>query len=469
VPAGIWLIRKLDRGTPLPLIVTVPVVWTALEYVRAHALTGFAWYFLGHTQHDFLAVIQISDIAGAYGVTFVVAAVNALVFELIFRWSNARRFLGMSEPVNTPRLACTALRVIAVAALVGGTIGYGAWQLRDTEFAVGPRVALLQGNIDQRIKNEANQGGTSDAVKTMFDEYASLCHKAALQSPRPDLIVWPETSWPGTWIESPAGVPHTDYPKMRDWFARWGIPQLVGLNSSIGEEKSRRLHNSALLFDNTGAVGKRYDKMHRVPFGEYVPFLDWFPWMSYFAPYDFDYSIRPGTEFTRFPAEQSHFGVLICYEDTNPYLARQYVTGDSKVDFLVNISNDGWFDGSSEHEEHLAICRFRAVESRRAVVRAVNMGVSAIIDGNGRVLAPTQVAENIWEIRSEASKPPDLGIRNWKRFKKVSAVIAGDVPVDHRGSLYAAWGDWLPQGCWLFIAGGLTWSFTRRNARMQPE
>src|SRR5260370_39296723 len=103
--------------------------------------------------------------------------------------------------------------------------------------------------------------------------------------------------------------------------------------------------------------------------------------MNKLAPYDFDYSITPGTVQTRFRLGKHHFGVFICYEDTDPYLARQYVRqdgGEPTADFLVNISNDGWFDGSSEHEQHLAICRFRAVECRRSVARAVNMGISGI-------------------------------------------------------------------------------------------
>src|SRR5207237_2965743 len=114
-----------------------------------------------------------------------------------------------------------------------------------------------------------------------------------------------------------------------------------------------------------------------------------------------------------------------CYEDTDPYLARQYVRPGSAaptVDFLLNISNDGWFDGTSEHEEHLAICRFRAIECRRAIARAVNMGISAVVDGNGRVIA--------------------LPRADWTRSKKVAAVLTAAVPIDHRVSLYARFGDW---------------------------
>jgi apolipoprotein N-acyltransferase len=167
--------------------------------------------------------------------------------------------------------------------------------------------------------------------------------------------------------------------------------------------------------------------------------------MNRFAPYDGPYSVRPGESFTRFPLGPFRFGVIICYEDTDPLLARQYVRfsgDDPPVDFLINVSNDGWFDGSSEHEEHLAICRFRAIECRRSIARAVNMGISAVIDGNGRVIALPE---------------PTLA-----ESKKVAAVLTAVIPIDRRFSLYAAWGDWLPWGCWGLLALALAWSFLRR-------
>ena len=123
----------------------------------------------------------------------------------------------------------------------------------------------------------------------------------------------------------------------------------------------------------------------------------------------------------------------------------------------MNISNDGWFDGTSEHEEHLAICRFRAVECRRSVVRAVNMGVSAVIDGNGRVLRPELVrcdGDNcIWQVAGD--HPGPLPVSDWSQFKKVAGVLIATVPIDSRSSLYARWGDWLPIGCWIVVGAGV--------------
>ena len=139
---------------------------------------------------------------------------------------------------------------------------------------------------------------------------------------------------------------------------------------------------------------------------------------------------------------------------------------EKPVDFLVNISNDGWFDGSSEHDEHLAICRFRAIECRRAVARSVNMGISAVIDGNGRVLAPKVVGREdgalLWDLDKSAASA-ELPVERWGEFKKVPGVLFATIPLDDRGSFYVRWGDWLPLLCWALIGVTLLCLFLRRR------
>jgi apolipoprotein N-acyltransferase len=327
--------------------------------------------------------------------------------------------------------------------------------------------------VDQRTRNEAATAQGAEARKRMASHFVTLCDQAAETRPLPNLIIWPETSFPGAWVEDSPGRPDEVSQKMiREVAERWPTPVLAGISSYIhGTEVREVRYNSALLICPEGKNGQvvgRYDKVHRVPFGEYVPLQDWFPWMNYFAPYDFDYSVRAGESQTRFPLGPYHFGVLICYEDTDPWLARQYVrrNGEPQADFLVNISNDGWFNGTSEHEEHLAICRFRAIESRRAVVRAVNMGVSAVIDGNGRVRQPTwrqprdPEESPIWEVH-QGTDQAELPLAQWGQFKKIAGVLVADVPIDRRISFYALWGDWLPQACWLLIAAGFVWPYVR--------
>jgi apolipoprotein N-acyltransferase len=521
VPAGVWLVRRLDRGTPLPLVLTVPLVWCALDFFRGsldffccNFRGGFAWYFLGHTQHAFLSVVQIADLGGVYAVTFVVAAVNALVFEWLYALPGFRRLLGLTKPEPHPnaadrlqgphsrkllgptepqhpwRSAALLVQSAAVLLLVVSDLAYGYWRLGQNGFAPGPRVALVQGNVPQSIRN-ATSGGSQDAGKEMLDHYDFLSRLAAHQKDRPELIVWPETCFPGTWYETAPGVPPDRVPP--DWgplladsrdLARdvprlWLTNVLIGLDSQVlGADGKSRRYNSSILISEDGRAAGRYSKMHLVPFGEYLPFRG-LPRMKYLSPYDFDYSVTPGEKQTRFALGKYHFGMVICYEDSDPYLARQYArpeAGEPPVDFLVNTSNDGWFDGTSEHEEHLVVARFRAIECRRPLLRAVNMGISAVIDGNGWVVAPQTrwVAINggkvpMWDVPGDGLDAPGLPPARWHEFKKVAGVLTAVVPLDGRFSVYVAWGDWLPWACWAVVGTGLAWTWIGRRLRRQTR
>ena len=469
--AGLALIRRLDR-LGLPLAVSVPVAWVALEYFRMHfptgfpflkaigmyQMVGFGWYFLGYTQHAFAPLIQIADIGGVYAVSFLVGAVNGSTADWLLRTDAVRRWLrwpaspaasparevGGSAPRAAPRARPIPSTAI-VAVLLLASVCYGFDQVRTTEInatpsdgPLGPRVAAIQGSVPQFVKNKRG--------KSLAETYMALHGQALRGTPRPDLIVWPETCCPDDWIDAAPGqtAPEEFVHEARECarvFAavQFGTPVLLGLNGREWEAGRIWKYNSALLLDVHGKKVARYDKMHLVPFGEYVPFGETLPWMRALSPYPYDYSCRPGEHWTRFPVTTQTgkvftFACLICYEDSDPYLARQYVANDS-VDFFVNISNDGWFNGTEEHEQHLAICRFRAIEARRAVVRSVNMGISAVIDAGGRVVA--------------------LPGATWGESKKIEAVVSAVVPIDHRGSLYATLGDWVPAGCWLGLLAGL--------------
>jgi apolipoprotein N-acyltransferase len=474
-PFILFVLRRLERHTALPLVVTLPALWTALELLRCNFCSafdgGFPWYLLAHAQHDHLAFIQVSDLTGAYGVSFVLAAANALLFEVLYSRPAFRQWLaGPGAPRRWSRMALLA-QGVGVAGLVMAVGGYGLWRLSQDSFSPGPRIALVQGNLDQRIRNDSSF--SDQAATTVRDHYLELANLAART--RPDLIVWPETSWPYSWEEVKPGTPSPGSAKMAQEFAQhWHTPSLLGVNALVWSEDGRmRRYNSAVLVGADAQLQGRYDKIHRVPFGEYVPLRDWLPWMNRLAPYDYDYSVWPGTSFPRFSLKggdgrpDSTFGVLICYEDTDPSMARPYGGGDGKpaADFVLNISNDGWFNGTSEHDQHLAVCRFRAVECRRAVVRCVNMGISAVIDGNGRVLAPRPLAlpdaappkgVHVWQAEATPGAP-GLPPSRWAEFKKVRGVLVAAVPLDGRVSLYARYGDWLPWSCAVLLGLALLW------------
>jgi apolipoprotein N-acyltransferase len=478
---ALFLLRRLDRATPLPLTLTLPLVWTFLEFFRARFIGGFAswwlgshqhdipggfgWYFLGYSQHAFLELIQVADLVGVFGVGFLISAVNGLLFESLAVRAWFRRWVPTSSPVRCSRMSLLS-QALALGLLLGAVLLYGSWRLGQEVGKPGPRLALMQGNLDQRIRNQATDAGNDlrkSAQATMREHYETLSDLAAEQ--KPDLIVWPETSYPSYWEEIAPGKPEPHSQELaRELTSHSGCPILLGANACVRCNDLRiRFYNSAVLLDAQGRWQGRYDKTHRVPFGEYIPVRNWLPFLNALAPYDFDYSVQPGEQFTRFPlmkgTQRASFGVMICYEDTDPVMARPYGGSDGSppADFLINISNDGWFQGTSEHDEHLAICRFRAIECRRAVCRAVNMGISALIDSSGRVLRPQarpvewrrpgEVSEefSLWEI--EPGTKEQLPVAEWANYKKVAGVLLATVPLDDRSSFYARTGDWLPCVC----------------------
>ncbi len=508
-PAAVLLTRVLERRTWLPLTVTFPAVWVALEYVRAFLLTGFPWFYMAHSQHDHLTIIQITDLGGTFAVSLLIVAVNAFIFDLLYQSSDVRGLFGFRPPSPGPRTfrddwpelggiffaswRCgILLDGCALGALVVAACFYGNWRLSQDTVRPGPAVALLQGNVDQRLRNQAP---SDNKQKLIAKHYAELCQRVLDARVGVELVIWPETSFPMGWFEmsrnwEPEPGNPADRKKLEEWrfleagsregVQAWGkrtqVAQLLGVNAfTLDATGNERRYNTALFMNANGSAEARYDKMHRVPFGEYVPLKDWLPFMNWLSPYNFDYSIRPGDKFTRFNLDSYRFGVLVCYEDSDPFLARRYVDDDDEegpVDFLVNISNDGWFDGTSEHEIHLAVSRFRAIECRRAMVRAVNMGISAVIDGNGRVLRPDEPMpdENkpkLWAIPYGGIHADRLPEATWASYKKVAGALVAVVPIDDRFSLYAAAGDWLPALCWLLIGLGTigTWVVARFRKR----
>jgi apolipoprotein N-acyltransferase len=496
---AIGLLRWLERSTTLPLLLTLPVVWVGLEFARAHVITGFPWYFLAHTQHEQSRLIQVADLTGAYGISFLVAACNALFFEFLWQIAFLRRLTGCSK---APRANVRGLLVqssVWVLVLTACLL-YGGFRLGQDSQRPGPRLAMLQSSVPQGVRNEDSSPEGENRKKVTEDlwgHYLGLCGLAA--SYQPDLIVWPETSVPGGWSQLASNYPRgTTLPKAwpdhLEWSNRvaqamsgwWHTPLLLGVNNTVLREDNREIgYNSALLLDARGQTQGRYDKIHRVPFGEYVPLREWIPWMDLLSPYDYDYGVAAGDGNPRLPVASRtgrpfHFGVTICYEDTDPSLNWVYGRGNTNTgyDFIVNISNDGWFEGTAEHEQHLAIARFRSIEVRRGMVRAANMGISAVIDGNGRVLRPQQIplpqdvallglaarpvcaaaipwlllAKRfpVWDVPAGAAAE-ELPVAEWANYKIVPGVLLANIPIDRRSTFYASCGDWLPWGCWFFL------------------
>lgn len=381
------------------------VLWTGLEYVRATLLTGFPWNLLGVTQYRNIAIIQVAAVGGVYAVSAVVMMLNTGLALTARRLCQAG--LGGTARRRFHAELMLTLIVCAVAWIRGAdyarrTPGRGEGESR--------LVALVQPNIQQRRKWDE---GDSSRILDELEKYTGL---AALM--RPTLIVWPETA-------IPAALPD---PVVQKWLAETfdlDIPLLVGALEwgDFREGERQYLYNSSFLINKYGAIVGTYRKQHLVPFGEYIPLEGVFPFLGNLSPLGF--SCRPGKNvITMQLPDGMEFGPLICFEDIMPYLSRRAVRKGARL--LVNQTNDGWFDGSSGHEQHLANAVFRAVENRVSMVRAANSGVSAFIDPAGRI---TAMEDGEGGRRTEFAG--FAGSMAWLRGE--------DSPV----TLYTRFGDWM--------------------------
>lgn len=418
--AALWVGLRIPSWLLAP---AAGALWTALEYLRANLLTGFPWELLGYSQHGRLTLIQAADVTGVYGISFLVVTLNAAVFLLlcgIFR----RRWQDV--PLE-PRAAGSVV-LIALACL-GGTAGYGQWRLNriDALMAAAPKptVAVVQGNIDQARKwDPAFQAAT-------VDRYLHLSLEAL--GGFPELIVWPETATP-FYLHEPS--PLTD--RVVGFVGRAGAPLLVG--SPFYQERDGKIdyYNSAYLLDAEGDVAGRYDKVHLVPFGEYVPLRRLLPFVGKMVPQVGDF--KPGRRGTVLRWGDRRLGVQICYEIIFPALARQMTANGA--DLLVNITNDAWFGRTAAPEQHFSMAVFRAVENRRTLARAANTGISGFIGPDGRVLARTGLFTGV-----AASQP---------------------VPLLTERTFYSRFGDLWAWGCLVAAAVVVTAGRRRRGGGKFP-
>ena len=457
-PAFVLASRAAVRRGRVPLAVAVPVVWCGLEWFRAHVFTGFAWNLLGHSQWSWAGVIQVSDLFGAYAVGFVVAAVNGAVAATLP--ASVFRGLGLStdrggRPLDLPETPRrTAWRSAGGAvALLAAVLVYGAVRRAGEPFPAGPRVALVQTHDPSRM------GKPADETDMAYRRLMALSEQAVPH--RPDVILWPESAFPWPLFDVAEGVtdaaidadptlPPPDFVRstaVRDTLGnladRADAAFLVGLTAgdiapgaTPDRLAVRRSVSAAFAVPGAGYRG-RYAKVHRVPFGEYVPLVETLPFLKWLSPFEEGMGVVAGDRPVGFEYRGTVFAPLICYEDTVPGLVRDARSGTG-ADVLVNLTNDGWFDGSSEQEQHLAVSVFRAVETRTPLVRAVNTGVSAVIDGDGVVRTPdVRVGPRGEPLPADA---PLL-------YDDAPAVLVADVPLDPRGSLYVRWGDWFAVLC----------------------
>lgn len=445
----------------MPLTLAAPMVWVGLEFARAYLFTGFSWYYLGHSQYRWTGLIQVSDLVGAYGVSFLMVMTAATLALLVTpRWfQKLRLVLPATGEVLTPSPQAMKRHVIISLTVFAAVVGYGYWRLSSASFENGPRVALIQGNFTSSVKHNPEE------IQTIYNEHYSLTTTAVHVGRSPDLIVWPETMFRSPLMVNQDGLdldqlravsPQIDpnwwddprtVQLLSDMSQQTSAAMIIGLESWVARDSGVSFYNSAAFLTPDGGISGRYDKLHRVPFGEYVPLRDEVPFLKNFSPYGPDSGIDRGLQPTVFAYQDWRAAPVICFEDTVPHLVRDVMraTRHSKdgreVDYLVNLTNDGWFHGSSELDQHLITAAFRCVENRVPMIRAVNTGVSAVIDGNGTIVEPEMMLDGDGE--SIAWLDPDTG--RWR--KQLSAAVIHPIPLDGRTSLYTRFGDWFAGLC----------------------
>lgn len=383
-----WLTRLLIPRVGFRFYLGVPIVYAACERLREWIITGFPWFELGHTQHARLWLIQVCDLTGVAGLNLLVAAVNAAVAGLVLRCLERGR-AGLADKGVWGAIA-------GLSILLGGVLAYGHWRLEHARRIEGPEIGLVQGNIPQDVKELEEEISAEDwdrLAEGWWRTQAALTDQMlAGRGKPPDMVVWAETMFPwpfytirgkGPWPPlSLRGNRHLDrlYRKVE---TEWRTRFLLGAQTDEYDpaKKAYRDYNSTYLLSPEAAWEGRYDKIRLVIFGEYVPMQDDWPWVESLVKWASKItsvsSCRRGTQVTVYRLGAARFGTPICFEIMFADACREMVTNGAN--FLVTVSNDGWFRDSEELDQILIVTKFRAVENRVGIVRATNTGVSAFV------------------------------------------------------------------------------------------
>ncbi len=380
-----------ERG--VPQAASAPLLWTSLEFIKSYIFTGFPWENLAYSQYLYRPIIQVADLTGTYGVTFIIVLINIVIYDILSDTIAADR---KSSPKRLAMEAGGAFLLLFIL-LIYGNLRINEIE-REMKRSPALDIALIQGNIDQSSKwNPEYQQETLASYKSL-SEHLPIAGSG--------LVVWPETAVPFYFQERDLKSIqiYQTAKKTGHWF-------LFGSPSYHKEGGGVSFYNSAFLVSPAGEIAGRYDKVHLVPYGEYVPWRKFFPFLGKLVEGAGDFSTGDG--YYPLTMNNRKIGILICYEAIFPEASRAYKR--SGAELLVNITNDAWFGLTSAPYQHLSMMPFRAVENRLYVVRAANTGISAVIDPTGRIESGTDLF--------------------------VEAALAGQVRFVDSGTYYMAYGD----------------------------
>ncbi|MFO7557337.1 MAG: apolipoprotein N-acyltransferase [Desulfobacterales bacterium] len=360
---------------PVGIFFLIPVLIVSFEYLRSFLFSGFPWELLGYSQYNRLPLIQISDITGVYGVSFLIALVNGAFLIVLLHLTRVR---WQNFPVSKKVAAGSAGMTVLVVAAV---LLYGNQRIKTVdELQAGSpavKISVIQGNIDQSKKWEHSY------QQETVEKYIRMSLSTSSESP--ELIVWPETATPFYFLSRY----HVDLTRLiQEGVKRSGAFFLVGSPSYERNNHEIEYYNSAYLLNPEGESIGKYSKVHLVPYGEYIPLKKWIPFLGKLVAQVGDF--KPGKKGSTLKWGENRIGIQICFEVIFPELAR--AMAKNRAALFVNITNDAWFGTSSGPHQHFSMTIFRSVENKRALVRSANTGISGFIDPCGRILSKTSLS-----------------------------------------------------------------------------
>lgn len=355
-----WSFAFLSQRWPRLCFWLAPALWVSTEYLRAHLLTGFPWCLLGYALVDAVDLARLASVTGVYGLSFLLMMVNASIACL---WlSPSKR--GLCQLVS----------------VLGGLVSLAWFSSLMRPQLPAPQQAgrIVQTNIT------LDQEWDLESKLSLLDELSQLSLAGPAthseQKRSPDLILWPETPAPFYFNHDP-DFRH----RMREIAASSSSHFLFGFvdfRPSSTNPHLRDPYNSVALLSPEGELVSQYDKIHLVPFGEYVPYASLFFFVDKISTEAGNFKAGKRVVVPAFGSGK--LGAFVCYEAVVPDLVRQFAKSGAQV--FVNVTNDAWFGESSAPFQHLVMARMRAIENRRYLLRAANNGISAVIDPCGRVL-----------------------------------------------------------------------------------
>jgi apolipoprotein N-acyltransferase len=346
----------------------LPSLWVGIDWSRGVFLTGFPWMDLGYALYKVPFLIQIADLAGHHGVTFLIIFVNTCLMLIVTKKHSVSGYLVILVPT--------------LCLLVGIGI-YSKNRFEEVQHEMSAHdaswitVGIVQGNVDQSVKWSPSQ------QQRTVDNYLSQT-KSLFGSGRPSLVVWPETALPFYPPSNGYMEPLKQLVATNDFALLTGAPwyEIIDRNA-----KKVNFFNSAILLQPDGMLGGKYYKTHLVPFGEYVPLKKFLPFLAPLVEAVGDFS--SGKIERPLVWQEAKVGVLICFESVFPEISREWVLAGANV--LVNLTNDAWYGKSSAPHQSLAMSVLRAVETRRSLVRSANTGISAFITPAGTITKQSEL------------------------------------------------------------------------------